>query len=442
MNLVFRLFLLSIWLSPFWVNAQQTDAYAKFNKETHFVPEVSTFDFYRDQGFDFGWLILEPMSLMVEYHQYEEERVKRLSPGQKALYFWWYVDGQVTNGGFVQFYFNGYGKYMPAAIKGMEYIGDRQMANLLDEAHQIYLDNQKIFEEADLNSFSGLYNQLDDLGRLDNIYFEINDSSMARIEAYIRKHPDQFCKDEKGKGFDPKFSGELKKFRQNGSLRAQMNVKKGRIHGLLRKFHSNGNLGSEQEYKSGQATDNYRSWYENGNLKLRTTGLPDKDCVLKEAFYENGNKKEIECVVGKWDRLGEYKEWYENGVLHETGNYNDEYRPTGTWKSWHENGQMELVREYKKKELLFINGWNAEGQQVLQNGTGTLIWEVSDTYKVEKELQDYKIHGKTAQYRKGKLIRTGEFLHGKKHGLFITYDRNTGAEKEREVFRDDVLISE
>jgi uncharacterized protein YwqG len=34
---------------------------------------------------------------------------KRLSPGQKALFFIWYLDAEVTNGGFIQFYWNGKG---------------------------------------------------------------------------------------------------------------------------------------------------------------------------------------------------------------------------------------------------------------------------------------------------------------------------------------------
>jgi len=42
---------------------------------------------------------------------------------RKHFYYWWYVDAQVTNGGFTQFYYNDYGMYVPTIIKGLKQMG-------------------------------------------------------------------------------------------------------------------------------------------------------------------------------------------------------------------------------------------------------------------------------------------------------------------------------
>src|SRR5687767_6879013 len=90
-------------------NKPARDPYWEFDKEKHFRPKLSKGDFFKLTGFDFGWFVLEPISIFVKDKEHEIERGKSLSYGQKALYYWWYVDAQVTNGGFVQFYYNGYG---------------------------------------------------------------------------------------------------------------------------------------------------------------------------------------------------------------------------------------------------------------------------------------------------------------------------------------------
>lgn len=84
------------------------DPYWEFDTSNHFRPHLNKGDFFHLTGFDFGWFILEPLSKMMKGREYEIERGQQLSYGQKALYYWWYIDAQVRNGGFVQFYYNGY----------------------------------------------------------------------------------------------------------------------------------------------------------------------------------------------------------------------------------------------------------------------------------------------------------------------------------------------
>src|SRR5690606_14469658 len=91
------------WLNLFGCKAQnQNDPYWEYNENEHFRPELNKGEFFKLTGYDFGWFVLEPISKFIEDKEYEIERGKSLSYGQKALYYWWYLDAQVTNGGFVQ----------------------------------------------------------------------------------------------------------------------------------------------------------------------------------------------------------------------------------------------------------------------------------------------------------------------------------------------------
>lgn len=122
------------------------DQYWEFDKVNHFRPKINRADYFKLSDFDFGLLILEPITAFVNGK--EDQKGNSLSYAQKALYYWWYVDGQVTNGGFVQFYFNGYGKYVQTAFKGLEHIGDSEMADLIRRADLIYKQNEKVIARA------------------------------------------------------------------------------------------------------------------------------------------------------------------------------------------------------------------------------------------------------------------------------------------------------
>ena len=74
----------------------EQDPYWEFDNEKHFKPQLNKGDFFKLTGFDFGWFVLDPISKFVKDKEHEIERGKSLSYGQKALYYWWYVDAPVT----------------------------------------------------------------------------------------------------------------------------------------------------------------------------------------------------------------------------------------------------------------------------------------------------------------------------------------------------------
>lgn len=171
------------------------DPYWEYDKANHFRPKLNQGDFFKLTGFDFGWLVLEPLSTMVNSRKYEFELGKRLSYGQKALYYWWYVDAQVRNGGFVQFYYNGYEAYVPTILKGLEYVGNKDMASLIRQADNIYQMNKKLITKARKRSLFGsdLYDRLQELSDFDKEYYRLSETTMSKIEEFIRKNPNEFC---------------------------------------------------------------------------------------------------------------------------------------------------------------------------------------------------------------------------------------------------------
>lgn len=172
------------------------DPYWEFDQSQHFRPKLNATDFHKFKGFDFGWFVLEPISDYIKDRKGELIRGHTLSYGQKALYYWWYVDAQVTNGGFVQFYYNEYGEYVPTIIKALDHIGDKKMAELVNRSYELYLKENKKIEDArqgGLEGFSNLYKEIKDFDQLDDEYYDLNDQTMNNIEQYIRKNPNEFC---------------------------------------------------------------------------------------------------------------------------------------------------------------------------------------------------------------------------------------------------------
>ncbi len=179
--------------------------YWKFDSYNHFRPRINTADYLQMTSFNFGWLILKPICEYIQFTKNEIDKGKHLSYAQKALYYWWYVDGQVLNGGFGQFYFNGFGKYVPTIIKGLKYIGDLEMVSIIEDAEKAYQKHKQFVEntpgkvmftdEDDVN--------LDKLGDLTLEYFGFYRQTMQKIETYFRAHPEEICLDENGNEFSP-----------------------------------------------------------------------------------------------------------------------------------------------------------------------------------------------------------------------------------------------
>ncbi|NRT14664.1 antitoxin component YwqK of YwqJK toxin-antitoxin module [Flavobacterium sp. 28A] len=425
-------------LNFFGLNKPNKDPYWELNESQQFRPKLDKGDFFKLTGFDFGWFVLEPISEYIQNAKGELTKGKNLSYGQKALYYWWYVDAQVNNGGFTQYYYNDYGKYTPTIIKGLKYIGDNKMAELVNRSYEIYLKENRKIKDARLGGwedFSNLYKEIKDFDDLDYEYYDLNNQTMKNIENYIRKNPNEICLDEEGNEFDLNFSGELKTYHSNKNIKELIPLEKGVISGTFKSHFENGQLNEEIHYLKGEQTGERIEYYENGNKKYIITKNLSKNQFEHSLYYENGNQKKIEHKqLDKDERIGEYKEWHENKQLAESGKYISDYERDGSWLKFHKNGSKKLEAEFKNGELLLHNFWDENGEQILTNGTGLYITEYSiydgRIDRNEQEYKNYKRHGKQFSYSNGKLTLYQEMTDDRENGITKSYDDDGNIEEE------------
>jgi hypothetical protein len=168
------------------------ESYSSFDMINHLKPDFDKVRFDTLHNWDLGWALLEP--IYKERGQEEEITFsKRLSPGQKALYFYWYLNDEVTNGGFIQFYWNGYRKYLPPIKDGLKLVGDTAIIDLIDQADKEYLANKSKFDQQKLkDDWEPLYDNLKKFDSLDNKFYKIQNNPMELLETYVRQHPDEF----------------------------------------------------------------------------------------------------------------------------------------------------------------------------------------------------------------------------------------------------------
>lgn len=170
------------------------ERYNTFDKDNHLQPVFDKTKFDTSHGWDFGWAILESINI-AKGQEDEIQLSKRFSPGQKALYFIWYLDAEVTNGGFIQFYWNEYRKYVPPILDGLKLIGDTLMLDLVNKADKEYLANEEKFaSEKQRGDWGDLYKNLKIFEEYDSIYYTAHDKTMELIEKYTRQNPNDFVK--------------------------------------------------------------------------------------------------------------------------------------------------------------------------------------------------------------------------------------------------------
>lgn len=319
MNIFLLLTLITMSIFNFFKqNKIDNDPYWEFNQSKHYKPKLNTVDFLKLTEFDFAWLVLEPISIYINDSEGELSRCNVLSYGQKALYYWWYVDAQVTNGGFTQFYYNDYAKYVPTIIKSLQYIGDYKMAELINKSYDLYLkENKKIVDarKGGLEEFSNLYKEIKDFDELDDEYYNLNDETIKNIEKYIRNNPNEFCTNEEGKEFNFSFSGELKTYHSNKNINEITPFLDGKVNGTYRSFYENGNPKDEINYIHGEATGEVIEYFKNGNKKLTITKSISPRGFFHSKFYEDGSLKSTEIFISKHDRDGKWIQYFPNGQM-------------------------------------------------------------------------------------------------------------------------------
>ena len=192
MNTLFRLLILILFLS---CNQNKSNKHSSGNESDSsysLIPIIEKTRFDTLHDWDLGEALLEPIQTS-KSEEDEIQLLKKLSPGQKALYYFWDLNAEVTNGGFIQYYWNGYGKYIPALKEGLTLIGDSTILDLVKKADSNYQANRIQFVvQKNKDDWEPLYEKLKVFDTLDNLYYQNQQNAMVLFERYIRKNPKQF----------------------------------------------------------------------------------------------------------------------------------------------------------------------------------------------------------------------------------------------------------
>ncbi|MFN3840701.1 MAG: toxin-antitoxin system YwqK family antitoxin [Cyclobacteriaceae bacterium] len=175
------------------------------------------------------------------------------------------------------------------------------------------------------------------------------------------------------------------------------------MHGPYTSYFLNGNIESKGFFNNNETTGIWEFFYESGNLKMRGALRQNTNFGKWEYFYESGQKS-MEGTVNGRSREGDWVMYYENGTVKETGSYKNNQR-NGVWKSFYEDGVLksegDYTDDYGRCTEYYHNGKIAgEGPKAGTRAVGH--WR----YYAEAD---------------GTLHSEGDYVNGKKHGLWITY---------------------
>ncbi len=154
-----------------------------------------------------GWVMQRNRDWVDFYGYYAPARMQlaKLTPGQRALYCCKWLDYEVQNGGFYQFFGNSTGMIGPEALEGFKLFGMDEAAKAIQAAFDFakfdpYPRERKERHER-LPDYDGDKEKWEAL--TEAYYDAVKDKSTpeeydyiiaAKIVAYIRAHPEQFFK--------------------------------------------------------------------------------------------------------------------------------------------------------------------------------------------------------------------------------------------------------
>lgn len=116
------------------------------------------------------------------------------------------------------------------------------------------------------------------------------------------------------------YSGELREYFPDNTLRLEMNIKEGKPQGSYVVYHENGKPNEVRAYRNGLFHGTWRTYNEAGML-------------IAEAEYRDNLKH------------GTWRVWDDNGVMRYETHY-DRGKKSGTWLMWDEKGKLISEKSY------------------------------------------------------------------------------------------------
>ncbi|HEY3241945.1 MAG TPA: DMP19 family protein [Phycisphaerae bacterium] len=122
--------------------------------------------------------------------------VRTWSPGKRMVYATSALEGEVNNGGFLQFFWNTRGECSQMALEGLKLIGAERHADLLQRAIVIYEQDKRLQrrsgDKLDAEAFSNAERD-SRLNPLDDEFYNLTEQLAPLRVKYIRSHLDEFA---------------------------------------------------------------------------------------------------------------------------------------------------------------------------------------------------------------------------------------------------------
>lgn len=129
----------------------------------------------------------------------EYKIIKKQSKGIQYIWCVWWLEAEVNNGGFNQYFYNSSGQFAEEAYEACEGIGAHKTASIVQEAIKILFNEMDLYrktkEAGTLEAFMESYNETE-LGRCDEEFYKYQDNLNGLIVTYIRSHYQEFVTKE------------------------------------------------------------------------------------------------------------------------------------------------------------------------------------------------------------------------------------------------------
>lgn len=419
------------------------DEFASIDNSLIFKPEISKIDYYRLKEMEFNWVVLKPLSEKVttycEENQFNHRvGIKILNEEQKALYFWWYLDGQVTNGGFSQFIYNGYDKYFPAILKGLKLLPNQEYYNLVEKVYLYYI--QEGLENLDRNKvdyFKNKFYENDFLSKADDLYFKFKEKLYLDFEDFIRKNQSKFIQP-----INNKLSGEVYE-KKDEDIEESISLIDGLPNGYYTKIGKN-ILIEKLKYENGIVTEENK--YENGFLSKKVIFNKTDSTKVELEYFLNGVIKKENLIKIEDKHNWKYitrKEFYDNGNIGFEFWVDNELK--NNVKKYFIDGNVKNHKKYwKNKDASWITErdylicFDENKKQTLINGDGTFLDSYESEYGKYEDIincKNYKASGESLYYVDGIIWRKEKYVEGMQDGIQIEYDEK-GIEKSISEYKN------
>ena len=119
--------------------------------------------------------------------KYSQQGLQSLTDKEKAIFTIWWLEAEVNNGGFHQYFWNSAGDHALLALEALNNIGASKTAKLLEDALDIGFSGSYTKERYDRQNLLETDGDLkmDKLGALDSKFYEYEENFHEMLDVYV-----------------------------------------------------------------------------------------------------------------------------------------------------------------------------------------------------------------------------------------------------------------